>query len=116
MPRRLAMALLEGCDVDPNTQVAQLGTPELDALVRRLRAWPLCITGTGPLRSAMVTVGGVSTSEVNPRTMASRRSEGLYLCGELLDVAGGTGGFNLLMAFSTGWVAGESAARAVGRR
>lgn len=116
MPRRLAMALLEGCDVDPNTQVAQLGTRELDALVRRLRAWPLCITGTGPLRSAMVTVGGVSTSEVNPRTMASRRTEGLYLCGELLDVAGDTGGFNLLMAFSTGWVAGESAARAVGRR
>lgn len=116
MPRRLAMALLEGCDVDPAVQVAQLSTRELKALLRRSRAWPLRITGTGPSRSAMVTVGGVSTSEVDPRTMASRRIDGLYLCGELLDVAGDTGRFNLLMAFSTGWVAGESAAQAAGRR
>lgn len=111
MPRRLALALLAGCAIDAGKQVAQLTAQELDALVGRASAWPLRISGTGPLRSAMVTVGGVALSEVDPRTMASLRVDGLYLCGELLDSAGDTGGYNLLMAFSTGWAAGDSAAR-----
>ena len=111
MSRRLALALLAGCAIDAGKQVAQLTAQELDALVGRASAWPLRISGTGPLRSAMVTVGGVALSEVDPRTMASLRVDGLYLCGELLDSAGDTGGYNLLMAFSTGWAAGDSAAR-----
>lgn len=61
----------------------------------------------------MVTVGGVDVGEVEPTTMASRVAPGLYLAGELLDVAGETGGYNLQFAFSSGHLAGESAARAV---
>jgi hypothetical protein len=58
-----------------------------------------------------VTAGGISLDEVEPQTMLSRKVEGLYICGEVLDIAGPVGGYNLQAAFSTGFVAGESAAR-----
>lgn len=58
-----------------------------------------------------VSAGGVALDEVDPQTMRSRRVRGLYLCGEVLDIAGPVGGFNLQAAFSTGYVAGETAAR-----
>lgn len=81
---------------------------------KRLRVWlkdfRLHVTGHRPLREAIVTAGGVDTSEVDPHTMASRLIEGLYFAGEVLDVDGETGGYNLQAAFSTGWVAGRSAA------
>ena len=68
------------------------------------------IKGAHSLSTAMVTAGGVALKEINPRTMESRLVKGLYLCGEVMDVDAGTGGFNLQAAFSTGYVAGESAA------
>jgi len=81
---------------------------------RRLRQWikdfRLEISGHRPLDEAMVTAGGVETREVDPRTMASRLVKGLFFAGEVLDVDGDTGGFNLQAAFSTGWVAGRAAA------
>ena len=64
-----------------------------------------------PLEAGEVTAGGVDLREVDPRTMKSRIVEGLYLCGEVLDIAGPIGGYNLQAAFSTGFVAGESAAQ-----
>jgi predicted flavoprotein YhiN len=63
-----------------------------------------------PLSEAMVTCGGVSLKEINPKTMESRLVPGLYFCGEVLDLAASSGGYNLQAAFSTGFVAGESAA------
>jgi predicted flavoprotein YhiN len=63
-----------------------------------------------PLEKGEVVAGGVSLSEVDPQTMASKLIQGLYLCGEVLDVAGPVGGYNLQAAFATGYVAGESAA------
>jgi hypothetical protein len=60
--------------------------------------------------TAIVTSGGVSLKEIDPRTMASRLVAGLYFCGEVMDLAAGTGGYNLQAAFSMGYVAGESAA------
>ena len=111
MPRRLADAIQSIAAIDGSTQVAQLAREQVETLITFAAEFPLEIVSTGPMRTAMVTVGGVETSGVDPRTMASRQCEGLYLCGELLDLAGDTGGYNMLMAFSTGWVAGESAAR-----
>jgi len=73
----------------------------------------LVITGHHPLAEAIITAGGVDTREINPRTMESRLVRGLYFCGEVLDVQADTGGYNLQAAFSTGWLAGESAARAM---
>jgi predicted Rossmann fold flavoprotein len=82
---------------------------------KRLRLWlkdfRLEVTGHRPLAAAIITAGGVDTREVDPHTMASRLVEGLYFAGEVLDVDAGTGGYNLQAAFSTGWLAGRSAAR-----
>ena len=82
---------------------------------RRLRTWlkdfRFDIIGHRPLEEATVTAGGVDTREVDPRTMASRLVPGLYFAGEVLDIAGDTGGYNLQAAFSTGWLAGRSAAQ-----
>lgn len=81
---------------------------------KRLRVWlkdfRLEVTGHRPLKEAIVTAGGVDTTEVDPHTMASRLVDGLYFAGEVLDVDADTGGYNLQAAFSTGWVAGRSAA------
>ena len=68
------------------------------------------IRGFRPIEEAIVTKGGVSVSEVNPKTMESKRVRGLYFAGEVLDLDAYTGGFNLQIAFSTGVLAGESAA------
>jgi predicted flavoprotein YhiN len=68
------------------------------------------IKGPYSMSTAMVTAGGLSLDEINPVTMASKKVDGLYVCGEVLDIAAGTGGYNLQAAFSTGWVAGEEAA------
>jgi predicted Rossmann fold flavoprotein len=81
---------------------------------KRLRTWlkdlRLEVTGHRPFEEAIITAGGVDTREVHPRTMASRLVEGLYFAGEVLDVDADTGGYNLQAAFSTGWLAGRSAA------
>jgi predicted Rossmann fold flavoprotein len=83
----------------------------------RLRAWlkdfRLQVTGYRGFKEAIVTAGGVDTREIDPRTMASRRIEGLYFAGEVLDVDADTGGYNLQAAFSTGWVSGRAAASGV---
>ena len=84
---------------------------------KRLRLWlkdfRFRITGHRPFSEAIVTAGGVSTKEINPRTMESRLVGGLYFAGEVLDINGDTGGYNLQAAFSTGWLAGAAAAEVV---
>jgi len=89
---------------------------QVTALERgRLRTWlkdfRLEVSGYRPFTEAIITAGGIDTREVDPRTMASRLVEGLYFAGEVLDVDADTGGYNLQAAFSTGWLAGRSAAR-----
>lgn len=75
-----------------------------------LKALRLPIAGTRGYEEAMITAGGISTREIDPRTMASKRYPGLYFAGEIIDVDADTGGFNLQVAFSTGYLAGRSAA------
>ena len=70
----------------------------------------LIITETCSLAEAIVTVGGIKVVEVNPKTMESKICPGLFIAGEILDIDGYTGGYNLQAAFSTGWVAGKNAA------
>jgi len=82
---------------------------------RRLRTWlkdfRLRVTGHRPFSEAIITAGGVDTREVDPRTMESRKTKGLFIAGELLDIQADTGGYNLQAAFSTGWLAGRCAAK-----
>jgi predicted Rossmann fold flavoprotein len=81
---------------------------------RRIRTWlkdfRLEVTGCRPFAEAIITAGGLDTKEVDPRTMESRKIKGLFVAGELLDIQADTGGYNLQAAFSTGWLAGQSAA------
>jgi predicted flavoprotein YhiN len=75
-----------------------------------MKDFRLQVTGHRSFREAFVTAGGIDLDEVDPRTMQSKLIKGLYLAGEVLDIDGCTGGYNLQAAFSTGWLAGRSAA------
>ena len=111
LPQRLA-ALFPGlCGVDGKTPCSQVTGASRAALVRALKALPLTILGTRPLGEAIVTRGGVDVRGLKPATMASRLTEGLYFAGETIDVDAHTGGYNLQIAFSTGALAGKSAAQ-----
>ncbi|MBN2345806.1 MAG: NAD(P)/FAD-dependent oxidoreductase [Candidatus Aminicenantes bacterium] len=79
-------------------------------LARLLKSWPLAVSGTMPWPEAHVTAGGVDLRDVHPETLESRTVPGLFFCGEILDVDGDCGGFNLQWAWSSGWLAGQSAA------
>ena len=94
---------------------AQISAVQRSGIAKHLKSLRFNIRGTLPLSSAIVTAGGVSLKEIDPRTMASRKIDGLYFCGEVLDIDADTGGYNLQAAFSTGYLAGESAAQYVGR-
>lgn len=94
--------------IPEGTKVNEITREQRKNLVRLFKAFPVNITGTRPIDEAIVTSGGVSTKEVNPRTMESKLLGGLYFAGEVLDVDGYTGGFNLQIAWSTGYVAGNS--------
>ena len=92
----------------PDRKVREVTREERRRLGERVKAFPLVPTALGPVEEAVVTAGGVKVSEVDPKTMASRLVPGLYFAGELLDLDGYTGGFNLQIAWSTGHLAGTS--------
>jgi predicted Rossmann fold flavoprotein len=110
LPDRLGEALLEDAGVDGARTLPQLRREERRRLVEALAAHPLPWTGDEGYRKAEVTGGGVALSEVDPRTLESRRHPGLYLCGEILDAFGPIGGYNFLWAWATGRAAGLGAA------
>jgi len=111
LPRQLVPVFLEEAGLPPRHPAAETSRKARRDILGLLQAFPLTVTGTLPLERGMVTAGGVRLTEVDPATMESRIVPGLYFCGELLDVAGTTGGFNLQAAFSTATLAGEAAAR-----
>jgi predicted Rossmann fold flavoprotein len=110
LPAKLIQVCIDLTGIPPEKRAHQLTAQER----RRLRIWlkdfRVEVTGHRPIAEAIVTAGGVDTREIDPRTMASRLVEGLYFAGEVLDLDADTGGYNLQAAFSTGWVAGRSAA------
>ncbi len=110
LPQRLIVPVMALAGIPPELPVHQVSKTQRTALLEVLTCLPLTVTGKRPLREAIVTAGGVSLKEVNPATMGSKLIEGLYFAGELLDVDGNTGGYNLQAAFSTGFLAGSSAA------
>jgi predicted Rossmann fold flavoprotein len=114
LPERLAAMILATAQVEGGTPVTQLRREERRRLVEALTAMPLPWTGDEGYKKAEVTGGGVALSELDPRTMESRRQPGLFLCGEMLDAFGPIGGYNFLWAWATGRAAGVGAARRVG--
>jgi hypothetical protein len=116
MPAAFAEAACGLAGVPFPARVAQLGRPQRDRLAGLLAGIPLAVAGTGGFEKSMVTRGGVSLKEVDPRSLESRRVPGLYFAGEVLDLDGPCGGYNLQWAFSSGRLAGQSAGRPSGGR
>ncbi len=108
LPARLAAPFVATVGIDAQTRGAHLPAKSRSQLVQNLKGWPLGGVRSVPLERGEVVAGGVSLDEVDSQTMASRIIPGLYLCGEILDIAGPVGGYNLQAAWSTGYVAGES--------
>ena len=110
VPERLALVLCQQLGVAPETAFKQLTHAQIAQLWQLMTAFPLSATGSQPLEKGFVTGGGVSTKEVNPKTMESKLTQGLFFCGEFLDINGYTGGYNITAAFVTGTIAGQYAA------
>ena len=111
LPSKLIPPVLDLSYLDENKKVDEITAAERRRLAEILRGLPLTITKTRPLDEAIVTSGGVSIKEIDPRTMQSKLVENLFIVGEVADVDGFTGGFNLQAAWSMGFVAGKFAAQ-----
>jgi predicted Rossmann fold flavoprotein len=107
-PRRLVEALMKLVPVPIERRLAELSRAERKSLVQALKSTAIPINGSLGFKKAEVTAGGVSLADVDSRTMQSKRTAGLYLAGEILDLDGPIGGYNFQAAFSTGYLAGES--------
>ena len=106
LPRLMIPVIIERTGIPPETKVHDLTRGQRRQLLEQLKGFRVDIQGLRPVEEAIVTSGGVKTKEVNPTTMESKLVPGLYLAGELLDVDGYTGGFNLQIAWATGYAAG----------
>ncbi len=106
LPQKLIPVVLNLSEISPDKFVNQITKEERRNLVRVLKNLKLTICGSRPIDEAIVTAGGISTNEINPSTMESKLIKGLFLAGEVIDVDAYTGGFNLTIAFSTGYLAG----------
>ena len=113
LPRKIIPIVIARAGVDPRIKVHSVTKTQRQALVRVLKAFSVDISGTRPIAEAIVTSGGVSVREISPATMQSKKVEGLYFAGEVLDVDAYTGGFNLQIAWATGRLAGVSAAKSL---
>ena len=109
LPERYLLFLLEKNEIDPLIQAATLSNEKLRNFVESCKRFRFTVNGTLPIEKAFVTGGGVSIKEIEPKTMASKLMNGLYFCGEILDIHGYTGGFNITSALVTGRLAGLNA-------
>lgn len=111
VPERWLLFLLKRAEIDEDMRGEQLSADKVRTFSTLLKSFSMLVDGTQPLEKAYVTGGGVSIKEIEPKTMASKKKHGLYFCGEVLDIHGYTGGYNITAALVTGRVAGMSAAK-----
>lgn len=110
LPARLAEMFAGLCGLDGDKVCAQITREERETLAERMQNLPLTVKRLAPIEEAIVTRGGISVKDITPSTMESRRVQGLYFAGEVIDVDAHTGGYNLQIAWSTGALAGMCAA------
>ncbi|MBP3336984.1 MAG: NAD(P)/FAD-dependent oxidoreductase [Clostridia bacterium] len=110
LPSKLIPVIVKLSGIDERKKVNLITKPERMALLSLLKGFTLTLTEKRPVSEAIITSGGVNVREINPKTMESKLIQGLYFAGEVIDVDAYTGGFNLQIAFSTGYLAGMSAA------
>jgi predicted Rossmann fold flavoprotein len=112
LPKSFALLFERRCGVEPDKRCSKISRGERKRIVLCFTDFRINITKPRPIEEATITRGGVSLEEINPQTMESQIVHGLFFCGEMMDVDGTTGGYNLQAAFSTGYLAAESAVRA----
>lgn len=108
LPQKLIPIIINLVKIDPEKKVNSITKEERQSLNHLIKNFSLTVTGTRPIDEAIITKGGVDTKEINPQNMESKIIKGLFFCGEVLDIDGYTGGYNLQAAFSTGFLAGDS--------
>ncbi|QDI91244.1 NAD(P)/FAD-dependent oxidoreductase [Salicibibacter halophilus] len=111
-PERFLLLLLEQANIEASAALKDVQPERLQALAKEMKSCSFSSDGTLSLKKAFITGGGVSVKEIEPKTMQSKIKQGLYFCGEVLDIHAYTGGFNITCAFSTGYAAGKNAAQA----
>ncbi len=116
VPAKMVDPLVLMTGIPPDKPGCQLNAQERERLLEQMKSLRFNIKQPLPMSSAIVTAGGISLKEIDPQTMASRKLNGLYFCGEVIDIDADTGGYNLQAAFSTGYLAGEEAAAYVNLR
>ena len=107
LPQKLIPVIIEKSGINPDKKVNEINKKERHRLVNLLKNFEVTIKGFRPIDEAIITSGGINIKEINPKTMESKLVEGLYFAGEIIDVDAYTGGFNLQIAYSTGYVAGD---------
>lgn len=108
LPRKLIDVIIEESKIRPDKKVNEITKIERENLVKLLKNFEIEIKSTRPIDEAIITSGGISIKEINPKTMESKIIKGLFFAGEIIDVDSYTGGFNLQIAYSTGFVAGQN--------
>ncbi|MCM6845842.1 NAD(P)/FAD-dependent oxidoreductase [Lactococcus lactis] len=108
---RMLLFILEKAGIDPSLSAKTLSEQQIDKITSLFKNWQITISKTLPIEKSFVTGGGVSLKEINPKSMESKQTQGLFMTGELLDINGYTGGYNITCAFVTGFVAGKHAAQ-----
>jgi len=106
LPQKMIPVVIKLSGINPEKFVNQITKEERHTLINILKSMTLTIDGSRPISEAIITAGGVKTDEINPATMESKIVKGLFFAGEIIDTDGYTGGFNLTIAFSTGYTAG----------
>ena len=107
-PTKMVPVMIELSGIDPEKMVNEVTKEERQNFVKLIKAFPVTLCGLRDFNEAIITRGGIKVGEVNPSTMESKRVKNLYFCGEVLDLDALTGGFNLQIAWSTGYLAGTS--------
>lgn len=110
LPSKMIEPFIELTEIDPRKKVNSLTKEERRRILDTLKSFPIHLKKLRPIEEAIVTSGGISVKEISPKDMQSKITEGLYFAGEVIDLDAYTGGFNLQIAFSTGYLAGKSAA------
>ena len=106
LPQKMIPIIIEKSGIPENKVINSITKEERKKLVILLKKFPVIIKGFRPIEEAIITSGGILVKEINPKTMQSKKVKGLYFAGEIIDVDSYTGGFNLQIAYSTGYTAG----------
>lgn len=110
LPSKMILPFIKACGIDEHKKVNSITKEERKTIIARLKKFDVPLSSFRPIEEAIITSGGIDTKEISPKDMQSKITPGLYFAGEVIDVDAYTGGFNLQIAFSTGYLAGKSAA------